>query len=51
MTVPNASPNTSDVAIGIKNWACNEVSKMIGAKPAMVVKLVSSTALNLKQVA
>ena len=42
--VPYARPKTMDVAIGIKNCACNEVSNKIGVSPAIVVRDVSKTA-------
>ena len=40
-------PKAMEVAIGIKNWACKEVSNSSGVNPAMVVKEVSKTALSL----
>ena len=42
--VENASPNEIDTAIGIRNWACSDVSNNSGSRPAMVVSDVSRTA-------
>ena len=40
----NPRPKAIEVAIGIRNWACNELSKSRGVSPPMVVSEVSSTA-------
>jgi hypothetical protein len=42
--VANINPNEMETAMGIKNYACKEVSKSNGVKPAMVVNEVSKTA-------
>lgn len=44
-TVENINPKAIAAAMGIRNWACNEVSNNKGAKPAIVVSDVSMTAL------
>ena len=43
--VENIKPKAIEVAIGIRNWACNEVSNNNGVKPAIVVNEVNKTAL------
>ena len=43
-TVENIKPNEIDIAIGIKNCACIDVSNNSGVRPAMVVNDVSNTA-------
>lgn len=40
ITVAKIMPNPSDNAIGIINLACLEVSKIIGANPPKVVRVV-----------
>jgi hypothetical protein len=48
-TVANNNPKEIETAIGIKNWACVDVSNNKGVRPAIVVAEVSPTALNLWQ--
>ncbi len=38
-------PKPKEIAMGIMNLACLEVSKIIGASPPKVVKVVSNTGL------
>ena len=40
ITVTKIMPNPSDKAIGIINLACLDVSKIIGANPPKVVRVV-----------
>ena len=42
--VAKAKPKVIEIAIGIKNCACNDRSNIKGVKPAMVVSDVSNTA-------
>ena len=41
---PKPKPKAIDVTIGMRNWACREVSNNNGVSPAIVVSEVSSTA-------
>ena len=45
INVANKIPNPSDIAIGIRNFACLEVSKIIGSNPPKVVNVVSMIGL------
>lgn len=38
--VEKSKPKTSDVTIGIRNWACNDVSRRMGDMHAIVVSVV-----------
>ncbi len=40
--VANRMPNPSEIAIGIKNFAWRDVSKIIGINPKKVVSVVST---------
>ena len=41
MNVAKSSPKPSDRAMGMRNLACREVSKIMGASPPKVVRVVS----------
>ena len=45
--VANKMPNPREIAMGIKNLACLDVSVIIGASPPQVVNVVSKIGLNL----
>jgi len=46
MPVANIIPNPKEIAIGIKNRAWRDVSKIMGAKPPKVVSVVNNMERN-----
>ena len=44
--VPNRIPKPNEMAMGMRNRACNAVSKIIGANPKNVVNDVSTMGRN-----
>ena len=46
--IANSTPNAREIAIGIKNLACIDLSNIIGNKPTKVVTVVMTTGKNLR---